>query len=106
MTFATLTKSKIVGPSYSFSRVTAPLPEKASSKSKPPSPSCEIKDTTEIFAKEKKEKTREEKMVDFMSEYKKAERFVIVNFYTGGNGAYKFGMMDAIYAGALQKQAA
>lgn len=88
--------------SYSFNKTLTPIPKSPDSKLKPPGPESECENTTELF-KPKTEASIEEKIVQFMSEYKKAERATIVNFYTGG-GPYKIGMMDAIYSGIMQSR--
>lgn len=86
--------------SYSFNRQILPMPV-SESKAKPPEPQKSYNNTETLFP-QKKEKTKHEQIMEYLNEYKKAERMVIINFYTGG-GAYKTGMMDALYAGLLSK---
>ncbi len=88
--------------SYAFNKSGTPFPQSLESKKKPPGPENGYKDTKQFFPPEK-ELSPEEKILHFMSEYKKVERFAIVNFYTGGAGPYKLGMMDFLYSGLAQK---
>ena len=88
--------------SYSFNRSIIPFPEKDLEKIKPPI-SDEVSEES-IAEKEakllivKKELSLEEQAQQYMDAYRKAERILVINFYTGG-GAYKRGILDAIYRG-------
>ena len=81
---------------YGFNRSSEPYPELSENKSKPPG-SESAKDTKDLFQNKPKQ-TNVEIAKEMMDEYRKAERTVVVNFYTGGS-AYKKGIMDAIYGG-------
>lgn len=70
--------------SYSFNRSIIPFPELASGNVKKVVPD----DGASL----------EEQAQKYMDAYRKAERVVVVNFYTGG-GAYKRGILDSIYRG-------
>ena len=87
--------------SYSFNKTRTPLPELNSNKARPPMDreidSINKIDTTEMF-KPKPELSLDEQAQEYMDAYRKAERIIIINFYTGG-GAYKKGILDAIYRG-------
>ncbi|MBI1858546.1 MAG: hypothetical protein HYR97_05475 [Candidatus Melainabacteria bacterium] len=101
MTLMLLEKKKRVGlscgSSYSFNKTIVPFSLADSQKVSPPS--CNrVEDTKDYFPPEKK-KSKEEVIQEYMDNYRKAERTLIVNFYTGGN-AYKKGIMDALYRGA------
>lgn len=74
-----------------------PFPEPVVEKIKPPISDVEVSDNSHLF-KAKKELSLEEQAREYMNNYKKVERAVIINFYTGG-GAYKKGVLDAIYRG-------
>lgn len=97
-----LVKQKKMISNYSFGKEIMPMPNEIECKTKPPVYDTlkVVKNTKELFGPEP-EKTPEENIVIAMSAYKKAERFVIVNFYTGG-GAHKIGMMDALYSGVMR----
>ena len=86
--------------SYSFKRSIIPLIEEKKDKVKPPdlvddSKENEVKENNLIS---KKELTLEEQAQQYMDAYRKAERIVVINFYTGG-GPYKKGVLDAMYRG-------
>lgn len=81
---------------YAFNKTAEPYPELSEKKSKPPI-SKSAEDTTNLFPPKPKQ-TNVELAKEMMNEYRKAERAVVVNFYTGGS-AYKKGIMDAIYRG-------
>ena len=83
--------------SYSLNKSFTPLPESISDKIKPPvSLGTELTDNSHLFKVE--EVPYEEQARRYMDEYRKAERIVINNFYTGG-GAYRKGVLDSIYRG-------
>lgn len=84
------------GTSYAYNRSIDPFPDAAQAKAKPPT-NGSLEDTKDLFPKQE-EKTKEKVIQEFMDTYRKAERAVVVNFYTGGN-AYKKGIMDSIYRG-------
>ena len=94
---ATLPKSHFS--SYSFKRTVIPFPElKEGERIKPPTAvNPNVIDSSHLF-KQKNEASKEEKIQQYMDNYKKAERILIINFYTGG-GPYRRGVMDAIYRG-------
>ena len=92
---ATLLKSHFN--SYSFNKTSIPFPEPVTEKTQPPISDFETIDNSHLF-KPKDESTLEEQARQYMNSYMKAERIVVVNFYTGG-GAYKKGVLDAIYRG-------
>ena len=85
-------------PSYTFNRTTIPLPETISEKAKPPqSKDPSQGDNSHLFKVE--ELSIEEQSRRYMDNYRKAERALVINFYTGGAGAYKKGILDSIYRG-------
>lgn len=90
-------KQKQLLSSYAFNKTSPPLPEANLPKAEPPHADIEQEDNKHLF-KLKIELTNEEIAQEFMNAYKKAERAVVNNFYTGG-GAYKKGILDAIYRG-------
>lgn len=83
--------------SYSFNRSTIPFPKQASEKISPPVIQGHSENTKDLF-KPRKELTVEDEAQKYMDSYRKAERAVVINFYTGG-GPYRKGVMDAIYRG-------
>ncbi len=82
--------------SYAYSKENIPFPEKSTEKIKPPVTNLEFNDSSSLFAE--KELTQEEKAIEFMSTYKKFERVIVCNFYTGG-GKYTNGILNSIYRG-------
>jgi len=88
-------------PSYAFSRAIVPFPEQDNEKIKPPI-DFKAEDTSGLFktkvGESSKEERREKLIQEHMDAYRKAERTLIINYYTGGS-AYKKGMLDAIYRG-------
>lgn len=84
--------------SYSFNRNIIPFPVSTTSKIKPPtSNSTNVINSSHLF-KPKGELPLEEQARIYMDNHKKAERMLMVNFYTGG-GPYRKGALDAIYRG-------
>lgn len=83
--------------SYSFNQSGIPYPEVTVDKIKPPRDE-ENENAKSKIEEKKEELTIEEQMQRHMDAYRKAERIVVINFYTGG-GAYKKGVLDAIYRG-------
>ena len=83
--------------SYSFNKTTVPFPEPIVQKTKPPVSDFETTDNSHMF-KPKDELSLEEQAREYMDSYRKAERIIVINFYTGG-GAYKKGVLDSIYRG-------
>lgn len=82
--------------SYAYSKEIVPFPETNLEKVKPPVTSLELNDNSSLFTE--KELTQEEKAIEYMSTYKKFERVVVCNFYTGG-GKYTNGILNSIYRG-------
>ena len=83
--------------SYSYKKDIVPFPKQADEKVKPPdSLSDYVTDNIHLF--KSKELTLEEEAKQYMDGYRKAERAIVVNFYTGG-GAYRKGILDSIYRG-------
>lgn len=82
--------------SYSFNRAITPFPEEKNERVKPPSASENEENTNELF--DKKELSLDEQAQEYMDNYRKAERIVVNNFYTGG-GPHRRGVLDAIYRG-------
>ncbi len=87
---------KVKDNDYSYKREITPFPEGAMEKKKPPAWDRNGVSTCVLPAK--KELSMEEQAQQYMDDYRKYERFIIVNFYTGGN-KYSRGMIDAIYRG-------
>ena len=84
--------------SYSFNRTVIPFPEPKAERAKPPEAvNPNLIDSSHLFTK-KREASKEEKIQQYLDNYKKAERILVINFYTGG-GPYRRGVMDAIYRG-------
>lgn len=81
---------------YAFNKTSVPYPEKKKEKEKPQR-DIDGTDNSKLF-KPKADLSLEEQAQQYMDAYRKAERAVINNFYTGG-GAYRKGVMDAIYRG-------
>ena len=86
--------------SYAFNKSIVPFPELADEKLKPPVSEINLGDTKDMY-KPPRELTVDEKIQERMDEYRKAERALIINFYTGGS-AYKKGIMDAVYRGSSE----
>lgn len=84
--------------SYSLNKSSTPFPEKAQNKAKPPVSNHKYEDNSHLFTNAEEEMSWEEKARRSMDEYRKAERTIIINFYTGGS-PYKRGIMDTIYRG-------
>ena len=84
--------------SYSLNKSSTPFPEKAETKTKPPVANHKHEDNSHLFINAEQEMSWEEKARRSMDEYRKAERTIIINFYTGGS-PYKRGIMDTIYRG-------
>ena len=82
--------------SYAYSKSTIPFPEPCGEKVKPPSTDLELSDCSKLFVQ--KELTPEEQAIEYMSTYKKFERVIVCNFYTGG-GKYTNGILNSIYRG-------
>ena len=91
-------KNKIKGQStsYSYTREIVPFPEPTSEKIKPPITELVSTNSSSLFIK--KELSQEEQAIEYMSTYKKFERVIVCNFYTGG-GIYTRGVLDSIYRG-------
>ena len=84
-------------PSASYvNRAKPPFPESTPEKVAPPVSENELPDNKSLF--EKKIQTPEEVAIGYMSEYKRFERVIVCNFYTGGS-AYSRGILDSIYRG-------
>ena len=94
----TKSKNKIKNQSgsYAYSRETVPFPELDGENVEPPSTDLELSDSSKLFVQ--KELTNEEQAIEYMSTYKKFERVIVCNFYTGG-GIYTRGILDSIYRG-------
>ncbi len=84
--------------SYSLSKSSTPFPKSDTNKIKPPVANQDLEDNSHLFTEKKQELSWEEKAKRHMDDYRKAERIVIINFYTGGS-PYKRGIMDTIYRG-------
>ncbi len=82
--------------SYAYSKEIVPFPEPVSEKAKPPTPELYLDDSSKLFAK--KTLTQEQQAIDYMSTYKRFERLIVCNFYTGG-GKYTNGILNSIYRG-------
>ena len=82
--------------SYAYGKAVIPFPEPVSEKVVPPSSGIPVSDSGKLFTK--KELSQEEKSIEYMSTYKKFERVIVCNFYTGG-GIYTRGILDSIYRG-------
>ena len=80
--------------SYAYSREFVPFPEPSLEKTKPPS--VDLPDSSKLLAR--KVLSPEEQAIEYMSTYKKFERVIVCNFYTGG-GIYTRGILDSIYRG-------
>ncbi|OGI10226.1 MAG: hypothetical protein A3I68_08005 [Candidatus Melainabacteria bacterium RIFCSPLOWO2_02_FULL_35_15] len=89
-------KNKDQAGSYAYSRETVPFPESDSKKVKPPSAEAGLSESSNLFVQ--RELSQEEKAIEYMSTYKKFERVIVCNFYTGG-GVYTRGILDSIYRG-------
>ena len=87
-------KNKNQSNSYAYSKEIVPFLEADSEKIKPPS--AGLPDSGKLLVQ--KELTPEEKAIEYMSTYKKFERVIVCNFYTGG-GLYTKGILDSIYRG-------
>lgn len=82
---------------YTFNKSIRPFPEADLEKAKPPILS-ESEDNSDLFNEVKEELSVDDQIRLHMDIYRKAERMVVINFYTGG-GPYKKGVLDAIYRG-------
>ncbi len=92
------TKKKIKNQalSYAYSKAVVPFPEIVSEKVTPPTSETPLTDNKSLF--DKKKLTPEEQAIEYMSTYKKFERAIVCNFYTGG-GKYTNGILNSIYRG-------
>jgi len=81
---------------YTYNKTVTLLPQEISKKAKPPVFTNCKSDNKELFTV--KEKGWEEQAQNHMDDYRKAERILIVNFYTGGTN-YSRGVLDSIYRG-------
>ena len=98
MAYKVATLMKTHSASYSFNRTIIPFPSPVTEKIKPPvSADGKVMDSSHLFVS--KGNTLEEQARQYMDDYKKAERMLVINFYTGGGGAYRKGILDAIYRG-------
>ncbi len=97
MSFMAVSQNRNHFMSYSFNQSAIPFPEPAKEKARPPQTIENTTDTKDLF-KPAKALTLEEEAQKYMDSYRKAERIVVINFYTGGS-AYKKGVMDSIYRG-------
>lgn len=90
-------KLKSYNTTYTYNREKIPFPEMAKEKAKPPIINQDFIDTKDLL----KEKTlsNEQKAQEYMDNYRKAERALVINFYTGGT-KYSRGILDSIYRGA------
>jgi hypothetical protein len=89
-------KNKNQTSSYAYSRETVPFPEPVLEKAKPPAAKFNLLDNSNLFIE--KELSAEEQAIEYMSTYKKFERVIVCNFYTGG-GKYTNGILNSIYRG-------
>ena len=96
MSYATLAIAKSQLSSYAFNRSSIPFPQQTNNKISPPVAQGTSSDTKDLF--KLKELTLEDEAQKYMDSYRKAERVVVINFYTGG-GPYRKGVMDSIYKG-------
>lgn len=88
---------EIEGDSYSFNKTIEPFPEPKEEKAKPPvSPGST--DNSSLFKVVEEELSIDDKIRLHLDIYRKAERMLVINFYTGG-GPYKRGILDSIYRG-------
>lgn len=89
-------KLKSYNTTYTYNRETIPLPEATKERSKPPIINQDFIDTKDLL----KEKilSNEEQAQEYMDNYRKAERALVINFYTGGT-KYSRGILDSIYRG-------
>ncbi len=93
---STKSKNKDQAGSYAYSRETVPFPELDGEKVKPPLADLSLPDNSNLFVQ--RELSQEEKAIEYMSTYKKFERVIVCNFYTGG-GKYTNGILNSIYRG-------
>ena len=94
---ASKNKSDGLPSSYAYSRENVPFPELANEKVKPPVSESERDDNSELF--KKKEATQQEQAQKFMDDYRRVERAIVCNFYTGGGKSYTRGILDSLYKG-------
>ena len=90
-------KSNALPLSYAYSRENIPFPELTKDKTKPPVLGSEHDDNSEMF--KKKEASQQEQAQKFMDDYRKVERAIVCNFYTGGGKSYTKGILDSLYRG-------
>ena len=83
--------------SYCFNKAIEPFPELQDKKAKPPESPGSL-DNSALFNIVKEELSVDDEIRLHLDIYRKAERMVVINFYTGG-GPYKRGVLDAIYRG-------
>ena len=83
--------------SYSYKKDMIPFSVLDGERIKPPESESElVVDSRHLF--KSKELTLEDEAKEYMDRYRKAERAIVVNFYTGG-GPYRKGVLDSIYRG-------
>ena len=84
--------------SYSYNKSICPFPESIREKTKPPESLNYLPDSSELFVTKEEVVDIDEQMRRHLDCYKKVERLIVVNFYTGG-GPFRRGVLDAIYRG-------
>ena len=84
--------------SYSYNKSIHPYPVLLKEKIKPPENINDLSDNSEMFVIRKEEVEVDEQIRQHLDIYRKVERFIIVNFYTGGS-PFRRGLLDAIYRG-------
>ena len=82
--------------SYAYGKENTPFPETLSDKLSPPETELDLEDSKDLFVE--REETLEEQGQKYMDSYRKVERAIVCNFYTGG-GKYSRGILDSIYKG-------
>ena len=85
---------------YLLSKSITPFPDSTENKSKPPTSKLTLEDNSHLFNQVEEEIPWQEKARREMDKYRKVERILINNFYTGG-GAYTRGILDSMYRGLV-----
>lgn len=99
MSARTATLAKHQNDTYSFNRSLIPFSKmQQEERVKPPDSNFNVIDSRHLFEKKSSLTPEQEELIRRRDTYLKAERMVIVNFFTGGT-VYKKGAMDVIYKG-------
>lgn len=99
MSGRTATLAKYQNDTYSFNKSLIPFSKIGSDeRMKPPESKYNVIDSRHLFERKSSLTPEQEELIKRRDTYLKAERMVIINFFTGGT-VYKKGALDVIYKG-------